>query len=240
MKIKNFLMERTFFNLLPILYSVKLDWIEGLRKRNHPFYPVFQKGFKERYFQVNEKFREKFIKNFILRGVWQNQKIRDKATAEGAAPLTTLLISPLMRCNLNCVGCYAKNYSKETDMPFELFDRIVTEAKKDIGVVFFTILGGEPFLREDIFEIFKKHSDTYFQLFTNGTLIDEKIAQKLIDCGNVFVNFSIEGFEKETDERRGKGVYQKLMRAMDVLRERKNSLWLFCLRHKEKCRGCRF
>jgi len=214
-------MERAFFNLLPILFSVKSDWIKDLRKRNHPFYPIFQKGLKERYFQVNEKFREKFIENFIFRGVWKNQKIRDKAEAEGSAPLTTLLISPSMRCNLNCLGCYAKNYSKETDMPFELLDRIVTEAKKDIGVVFFTILGGEPFIREDLFEIFKKHSDTYFQVFSNGTLVDEKIAQKLLDCGNVFVNFSIEGFEKETDERRGKGVYQKLMKAMDILRERK-------------------
>jgi len=114
-----------------------------------------------------------------------------------------------------------QNYLKETGMPFELLDRIVTEAKKEIGVVFFTILGGELFIRKDIFEIFKKHSDAYFQVFTNGTLIDERIAQKLLDCGNVFVNFSIEGFEKETNERREKGVYQKLMKAMEILRERK-------------------
>jgi MoaA/NifB/PqqE/SkfB family radical SAM enzyme len=221
MKIKNFFLEKLGYLTWELLPVVKKSWIKSLKERNHPLSPLFLPEFRKRFFEIHPKIRKKFIENLLFRGVWRNQKIRDKAAAEGSAPLTTLLISPSMRCNLSCVGCYAKNYSKETDMPFELFDRIITEAKKDIGVVFFTILGGEPFIREDIFEIFKKHSDAYFQVFTNGTLIDEKIAQKLLDCGNVFVNFSIEGFEKETDEIRGKGVYQKLMKAMDILRERK-------------------
>jgi len=221
MEIKNFFLEKLGYLTWELLPVVKKSWIKSLKERNQPLSPLFLPEFRKRFFEIHPKIKKKVIENFLLRGVWQNQKIRDKARAEGSAPLTTLLISPTMRCNLRCVGCYAKNYSKETDMPFKLLDRIVTEAKKDVGVAFFTILGGEPFFREDIFEIFKKHSDTSFQVFTNGTLIDEKIAQKLIDCENVFVNLSIEGFEKETDERRGKGVYQKLMKAMDVLRERK-------------------
>ena len=221
MEIKNFFLEKLGYLTWELLPVVKKGWIKSLKERNHPFSPLFLPEFRKRFFEIYPKIRKKFIENLVLRGVWQNQKIRDRARAEGAAPLITLLISPSMRCNLDCRGCYAKNYSKETDLPFELLDRIITEAKKDIGVAFFTILGGEPFIREDLFEIFKKHSDTSFQLFTNGTLVDEKIAQKLIDCGNVFINFSVEGFEKETDERRGKGVWQKVMRAMDILRKRK-------------------
>jgi MoaA/NifB/PqqE/SkfB family radical SAM enzyme len=50
-------------------------------------------------------------------------------------------------------------------------------------------------------------------------LIDKKLAQKLAEVGNVTVAISIEGFEKETDERRGKGVYQKIEEAFKNLNE---------------------
>lgn len=59
----------------------------------------------------------------------------------------------------------------------------------------------------------------YFLTYTNGTLIDRDLAKKLGKLGNVAPGISLEGFEKETDGRRGKGVYQKVMLAMDYLRE---------------------
>lgn len=46
-------------------------------------------------------------------------------------------------------------------------------------------------------------------------MIDKKMAQKLAELGNVAPVVSVEGFEKETDERRGKGVWRKAMQAMD-------------------------
>ena len=49
-----------------------------------------------------------------------------------------------MRCNLNCYGCYAGEYRKESDMPIEVLDRIFTEAN-ELGMNFLTISGGEPF-----------------------------------------------------------------------------------------------
>jgi len=90
---------------------------------------------------------------------------------------------------------------------------------KEMGVYFAVISGGEPFFKEDIFEIFKKHSDIAFLVFTHGGLIDEAMVQKLIEVGNVMPAFSLEGFERETDERRGAGHFRKVMRAMDLLRE---------------------
>ena len=65
------------------------------------------------------------------------------------------------------------------------------------------ISGGEPFYMEGIFEIFKKHSDMAFLVFTHGGLIDEKMVEKLTEVGNVMPSFSLEGYEQETDERRG-------------------------------------
>lgn len=174
---------------------------------------------EKRFYQnISKNCQGKFLENFVLRGMIENNKIRNKLFAEISASPYSILISPSMRCNLNCVGCYAKNYKKEDDLPFAVFDRVIQEGK-ELGVLIFTILGGEPFIRKDIFEIFKKHSDAYFQAYSNGTLINEKFAQKLVEVGNVTVNFSIEGFRERNDERRGKGHFDKVMKAMDILRK---------------------
>jgi MoaA/NifB/PqqE/SkfB family radical SAM enzyme len=192
----------------------KVRFVRKLYQKKHPALALTKRIISE----VDKNCQEKFLENLILTGFLENQKKRDKSRDEGSAPLFTLLISPSMRCNLRCKGCYAQNYKKEDDLPFELLDRIVKEAK-EMGVAFFTILGGEPFIREDLFEIYKKHSDTYFQVYTNGTLIDERVAQKLVKLGNVIPQISIEGFEKETDDRRGKGTYKKIVKAMDILKK---------------------
>ena len=161
--------------------------------------------------------KEKFVKNFVL-GAWiKKKKLRDKVEKEGSFCPTSVLISPLMRCNYHCVGCYAQNYTKEDDMPEKLFERIVKEGE-EMGVIIYTILGGEPFLIFDrIYRIFKKFNDTaYAQVFTNASLITEDVAKKLQELGNIFVQFSIEGFEKETDERRGKGAFKTTIKAMEI------------------------
>lgn len=59
-----------------------------------------------------------------------------------------------------------------------------------------------------------------FVAFTNGTLFNAELADKLQKLGNVVPMFSLEGFEKETDARRGAGTFNKVMEGMDLLRER--------------------
>jgi MoaA/NifB/PqqE/SkfB family radical SAM enzyme len=68
-------------------------------------------------------------------------------------------------------------------------------------------------------DIFAKHKDVPFQVFTNGSLIDEKMAKRLTELGNVAPMVSLEGFCEETDVRRGNGAFDRAMRAMDNLRE---------------------
>lgn len=162
--------------------------------------------------------QEKILELLAFKGLIDSQQIRDSASENGLPPLYTVLISPTMRCNLNCVGCYAKNYAKKDDLPSETLDKIVREAK-EIGVAFFTILGGEPFLRDDLCSLFRRHPDVYFQIFTNCTLLDEGKVKSLAEIGNVIIECSIEGFQKRNDNRRGKGHFQKVMTAMDVLSE---------------------
>jgi len=164
--------------------------------------------------------REKLIRNLFinafLTGINRRKQILEE---EGFQPPQFIVISPTMRCNLKCPGCYAGEYEQDEGLPFELIDRILTECK-ELGMYFNTMSGGEVFTRKDIFDIWKKHDDMYFQVYTNGTMINEKVADKLAELGNVAPMISLEGFEKETDERRGKGTFARIMKAMDLLRER--------------------
>lgn len=124
-----------------------------------------------------------------------------------------------MRCNLRCTGCYAANYSKKDDIPFEEVDRLVKEAR-DLGIYYIIILGGEPFFNEYMLDIYEKYNDVFFTPFTNGTLFDEKLADRLAKLGNVMPMFSLEGFKEQTEGRRGEGVFDAVMKGMDLLREK--------------------
>ncbi|MGQ9604245.1 MAG: radical SAM protein [bacterium] len=170
---------------------------------------------------INPKVRNKVLRNFIIKeGLIAPNKRHQIREKEGFYPPSLLVISPTMRCNLKCYGCYAGNYTKDEDLPFEEFDRIITEGK-ELGIFFYVISGGEPFFYPRIMEIFEKHSDCSFQVYTNGTLLDDETCEKIVNLGNIWPCISVEGFEKETDERRGKGTFKRIADAMDSLNRRK-------------------
>jgi MoaA/NifB/PqqE/SkfB family radical SAM enzyme len=56
-------------------------------------------------------------------------------------------------------------------------------------------------------------------VFTNGALIDEKVAKRLAELGNVAPQISIDGFREETDAIRGDGAFDRALKAMDNLKE---------------------
>ena len=163
---------------------------------------------------------DKFVRNFIINaGITGINKHMEYAKIHGYEPPWFILFSPTMRCNLRCVGCSTREYARDTDLPFEIMDRVLTEAKEEMGVYFVVTEGGETFVREDMLDFYARHNDVSFQVYTNGTLIDKKMAKRLAKLGNVAPVISVEGFEKETDERRGRGVWQKAMQAMDNLKK---------------------
>ena len=164
--------------------------------------------------------RKKIVENWIVKSFLLGTNKRDEYTRKyGFHPPPFFVISPSMRCNLKCFGCYAGEYSRTDEgLPFELVDRIVEEAKS-IGIHFLVISGGEPFMRKDLLKIYEKHNDVGFQVYTHGGLLDEETVQRLAKLGNVMPCISLEGYEKETDERRGKGHFKKIMAAMDHLKK---------------------
>ncbi len=168
---------------------------------------------------LNDYTRRRFAETFVKSVIMESMPLRRQFMAEnGITAPFTVVINPTMRCNLMCTGCYSYRYSKK-DIEYEYLKKLLDEIK-NYGVRFITISGGEPLLYKELFDMTEEYSDMAFLMYTNGLLIDGKIADRIAESGNIFPAISVEGFEKETDERRGKGVFGNVLKAMELLRER--------------------
>jgi len=135
-----------------------------------------------------------------------------------------LIASITSSCNLHCAGCYARhNHACGDSAPEkQLTDtdwlRIFREAN-DMGIGFILLAGGEPMIRRDVIRAAGEVPDILFPIFTNGTMINDEYLALFDRCRNLVPVFSIEGHQKKTDERRGAGVYKRLITAMERMRE---------------------
>ena len=130
-----------------------------------------------------------------------------------------ILMDPTSACNLHCTGCWAAEYGNKLNLTFDEMDSIVTQGK-ELGIYFYMMTGGEPMVRKkDIIELCRKHNDCVFFAYTNGTLVDEALCKQMQEVGNLFLALSVEGEPDVNDMRRGEGVYNKVMHAMDLLKE---------------------
>jgi MoaA/NifB/PqqE/SkfB family radical SAM enzyme len=128
------------------------------------------------------------------------------------------LFSVTWRCNLNCVGCYAKNYTRGRELSPEEIRRVLAEAA-ELGSTFFVIVGGEPLTVPGIIDMLAERQDALFFLFTNGTLLQEHHAEAVLRAGNILPIVSVEGDRTLTDYRRGGGTGEKVARAMAILQQ---------------------
>jgi radical SAM protein with 4Fe4S-binding SPASM domain len=110
------------------------------------------------------------------------------------------------QCNLRCKHCY------ENAGPKPAPDELTTEEAKhavdefaNAGVVALSFSGGEPLVRKDFFQVvtYAAEKEFYVSVASNGTLITEKVAQKMKEAGVQYVEISLDGFEKTHDEFRG-------------------------------------
>ncbi len=115
-----------------------------------------------------------------LRAITRFAKQRKKGLCDPAF----LFISVTQRCNLTCRGCWATGIEGAEDMSPALLESILARAEAK-GVRFFGILGGEPLLTDGLPERLAAHKNSYFLLFTNGTLIDAAMAERLSRAGNI-------------------------------------------------------
>ena len=132
-----------------------------------------------------------------------------------------ILLDPTSACNLHCTGCWAAEYGNKLNLTFEEIDSIIQQGK-ELGIYMYIYTGGEPLVRKkDLIRLCEKHDDCIFLCFTNATLIDEAFAEEMLRVKNFIPAISLEGNETSTDSRRGKGTYQKVRRAMELLHEKR-------------------
>lgn len=168
---------------------------------------------------ANSRSKRKLIQNLILNWVVRGARYRIALRAQGWWVPFFVAISPSMRCNLNCTGCYAGLYAKHGELNEQELDGLLTQCKQ-MGNYFVVLSGGEPYLLKDtLLRLFAKHDDMFFLTFTNGTRFDEPLVKALAGLGNVAPAISVEGYREQTDNRRGNGVHDQVLAAMELLKK---------------------
>jgi MoaA/NifB/PqqE/SkfB family radical SAM enzyme len=166
-------------------------------------------------FRIDRTCLRKFIVNFGWKGLIGFSKFQ-KRKKKGEVFPAFQFISVTNDCNLSCQGCWVSKGEKSESLDITKINKIITDSKQ-YGSYFFGILGGEPLLYKSLFDIFRAHPDCYFQLFTNGTLLTDKVAEDLRSCANVTPLISFEGDENVADIRRGSSrVHQRTIKAVET------------------------
>ena len=140
----------------------------------------------------------------------------------------TILMDPTSACNLRCTGCWAAEYGNKLNLTLEELDGVIRQGEA-LGTYVYLYSGGEPLVRKkDIITLCERHPECLFTCFTNGTLIDEDFADEMLRVKNFVPAISVEGFEKDTDFRRGEGTFAATQRAMKILREHRLLFGISC------------
>ena len=143
----------------------------------------------------------------------------------GRAPLE-VSVEVTRRCPLHCLHCYnnlsagdhvARARELSTDEHFRLLDELA-----DLGCFWVLYTGGEIFARKDFLEIYTyaKKKGFLITLFTNGVLIDEAVADHLVEWPPFAIEITLYGRSKETYEALTSvpGSYDRCMKAIELLR----------------------
>jgi MoaA/NifB/PqqE/SkfB family radical SAM enzyme len=196
------------------------------RQREDKFYMIFNvvrlalKAYERGSPAVKDIVLNLFLKEFL--NPTNAEKKELFYNKYGVNPPGFMTISPEGTCNLHCKDCYAASVS--TDLPrlnAETLTRILHDKREQWASWFTVISGGEPFKwrdsGKDLIDVATENRNQFFMVYTNGTLIDKTAAERMAETGNIAPAISVEGFELETDERRGKGTYRKILDAFENL-----------------------
>lgn len=183
---------------------------------------VWNHFIKSLWTDIDDEVRKKLFENFVINATMIGGEKQKESMEKYKCNIPwAILMDPTSACNLKCTGCWAADYGNKLSMDYDTLDTIIKQGKK-LGTYMYIYSGGEPLIRKsDIIKLCEKHNDCVFLAFTNGTLIDDAFADEMLRVKNFLVALSIEGFEKETDFRRGEGTFGKVIIAMDILKMKK-------------------
>ena len=126
------------------------------------------------------------------------------------------------KCNLRCPHCYMEAGRKaEDELATEECLELIGEMKA-LGTEMLILTGGEPLLRKDIYEIARYASDQriWVVMGTNGVLITDRVAEKMVACGVKGVGISIDSLDpaKHNSFRGGPDAWEYSVKALDICR----------------------
>ncbi len=161
--------------------------------------------------------------SFLRTLLWLRKaaRLRMKWKKQGFIVPPIIIFSVTNKCDLKCKGCYAQSFHPPSEE--ELSDeklRTITKEAKELGISFFVIAGGEPLMRPVILDIMKDFPEIIFLVFTNGLLIDDKSIMIFKSHKNIIPLVSLEGNEEDTNNRRGKGTFEKLQQTMRLMKDK--------------------
>lgn len=135
-----------------------------------------------------------------------------------------VLITLTNRCNLECIMCSFSNH--RMDIADELKTKDITtmiDQIVNLGVETVVFSGGEPFLRDDIFDIIhyaSKKGIGNTVLLTNGTIINEETVNKIDSSRLKTICVSIDGLKRNHDYIRGRGSFKRAMNFIEAVQKR--------------------
>jgi len=150
----------------------------------------------------------------------RSARLRDRQRERGVQVPPLVIASITSRCNLRCRGCYARarHGSRRAELTDTQWTDVFAQAQ-ELGVSVIMIAGGEPLMRPGILDVTRKFPGLIFPLFTNGLLLDDAVIARFRTQPQVIPVLSIEGWEPETDTRRGEGVFESVAAAAEKLRQ---------------------
>lgn len=159
------------------------------------------------------------LQKILAKGERRRKEIQKK---EGLEVPPFLIASIATECNLKCKGCYARKVgiaSEESTKPTLTADEWHNLFAEAAGMGFNVALlaGGEPLTRRDVLERVTTVKDILFPVFTNGTMIGAVYTQFFKKNLNMVPVISLEGDAGTTDTRRGRGVYERALKGMEML-----------------------
>lgn len=147
-----------------------------------------------------------------------------RTSAPGSSRPPVVIWNLLRRCNLTCKHCYATSadsvFRDELDTPAALQ---VIDDLAEAGVKVLILSGGEPLLRDDLFQLsaHARAHGMFVALSSNGTLIDESNIEQVSAADFDYVGISIDGLQDTHDSfRQLKGSFARSLKAMRLCRER--------------------
>ncbi len=126
-----------------------------------------------------------------------------------------LMLEPLFRCNLNCIGCGKIQYPADI-LRQHLSATQCLAAAEECGAPVVSIAGGEPLLHPEIVEIVKGliQQKRYIYLCTNALLLEEKL-KEFEPCDYFSFSIHLDGLEADHDRSVSRpGTYQKAVSAI--------------------------